>query len=72
MSVHNKMWPTGKIGDGRLVRFADARLRLGLERLWQRPPAQVQCADPQKISPVNSVAEAVLLAIDRQHEANFK
>ena len=56
--------------DDRLMRFADAGLRLGAQQLRQRQTAQPQRADLQKIPARNAVTKPRFIAVDRQHNAS--
>src|SRR5438046_5840981 len=57
--------------DHSLVRTADTGLRFGLEKLWQGKAAKTECADPEKISARDSVAEPLFRAVDCQHKRSL-
>ena len=57
--------------DDRLVRAADAGLRFGLEKLWQGQAAETECADFEKISARDTVAEPLFRSVDCQHKRSF-
>src|SRR5438132_7410524 len=56
--------------DDRLVRFANAGLRLGAQEFRQCQTAQREGADPEKIPARNAVTKTRFTTVDRQHNAS--
>src|SRR5262249_25167858 len=70
---HVLVWRTTRQEDhdDRLVRPADAGVRLGPQDLRQRQASQSKAADPEGSTPGDAIAEAVRRATDRQHGTTF-
>src|SRR5438876_9648551 len=58
--------------DDRLVRFANAGLRLGAQKLRQGQTAQRERADFEEIPARNAVTKTRLTTVDRQHNTNLR